>query len=61
MGLASSSRRAKSRGGGGTMRNSHGEKNFFLEVLAPSRRELKIFMGLASSSCRAISRGGGAP
>ena len=42
MGFASSSRRAKSRGGG-TMRNSRGEKKIFLGVLAPSRGELKIF------------------
>ena len=44
MGLASSSRRAISRGGG-TMRNSRGEKKFFLGVLAPSHGELKKFSG----------------
>ena len=42
MGLASSSRHAISRGGG-TMRNSRGEKKILLGVLAPSRGELKNF------------------
>ena len=58
MGSASSSRCAISRGGG-TMRNSRGEKKIFLGVLAPSHGEFKkIFRGLASSFRHLKSRGG---